>query len=210
MEVEEATVRIEFEAEQVPAEALRALYGGLGPAELGLVQAEQVSRTEDSACGYGPDDADTCNRAGQWHLKVVVPGGEVRHYLACGLHDGAARLMGRCVDFHEVSSACGVYQSWWVEGERGSGSRCATTEAGIAEGWLSYLETDDPRAAYVARDGRWVENGPVAQRGRRLATLGELLDWWEEHADAVIAEPVTPQALVRLLNRVHLAWRSGA
>jgi hypothetical protein len=170
-----------------------------------LVRAEQTGYAEDSACGYGPTDTDTCNRPGQWHLKVVRPDGAVEHYLACGLHDGAARLMGRCLDFHEAGSACGVVQSWWVDGENGSGSRCATTEAGIAEGWLSYLETDDPRATYVQRDGRWVENGPMARRTRRLASLAELLDWWEEYREA--DDDGIPVALVQRLDRMHLAWR---
>ena len=115
--------------------------------EVGLDPSVQ-DRSGSSGCGYNPDKDDNpandCNQPSRWHIRCRGDNPEQFHgMLACDLH--LCRILGgiyaeTVIGQHEVGSACGLENTWWIEQPDECGSFCVTVELGVELGLLRYVD----------------------------------------------------------------------
>lgn len=112
----------------------------------GLPRSTDKLRPNSSGCTFNPFEEDDpgkdCNMPSRWHVKCrsEQEGGWVS-MMACDRHIG--NLLGApygetVVDRHEMTHACGLPDTWWINTEDGTGSFCLTTERGVELGYLVY------------------------------------------------------------------------
>lgn len=112
------------------------------------------ARLNTSCCTYNPsathdDPGQDCNQPARWHFRMHTDQDDdkAQGLMSCDAH--RAKVLGTDYaealrSYHEISSACGLEGSWWIEGEDGCGSTCLTEERGIELGILVYADQDRP------------------------------------------------------------------
>lgn len=99
-----------------------------------------------SCCTYNPSEDDDprldCAQPSRWHLRLKA-NNEVgsASVQACDRH--LSKILGTryaeaMLDRHEMGSACGLEDSWWIDRQDDTTSFCVTVERGVELGYLKY------------------------------------------------------------------------